>query len=110
MGEGKEERKGEMDWWKQRRGIYQISVTVRLTIRASAILVAPWGPILFPSNLREGDENEEREERKGGNGLVEREERNLLNLCHCAVDHQSFGDLARSLGADIINIQPERKR
>jgi hypothetical protein len=42
--------------------------------------------------------------------LVEREERNLLNHCHCAVEHQSFGDLGRSLGADIIINQPERRR
>jgi hypothetical protein len=113
MREGKREgRKGGMDWWKERRGTYQICVTVRLTIRASAILVAPWGPILLLYNLREGDENEQREEskEKGRDGLVEREERNLPNLCQCAVDHQSFGDLGRSLGTDIIIIQPERRR
>jgi hypothetical protein len=63
MREGKEERKGEMDWWKERRGTYRISVTVRLTIRASAILVAPWSPILLLIKLREGDENERRERR-----------------------------------------------
>jgi hypothetical protein len=91
---------------------YEITVTVRLTIRASAILVAPSSPISFPLNLREGDENEEREGRKekGRDGLVEREERNLPNLCHCAVDHQSFGDLGRSLVSDIIIIQPEKRR
>jgi hypothetical protein len=56
--------------------------------------------------MREGKERKE----KGRDGLVEREERNLPNLCHCAVDHQSFGDLGRSLGADIITTQPERRR
>jgi hypothetical protein len=64
MSKRKEERKkGEMDWWKERRGTYQIFVTVRLTIRASAILVAPSSPIIFIFNLREGDENEQREKR-----------------------------------------------
>jgi hypothetical protein len=57
-------RKGGMDWWKERRGTYPITVTVRLNLRASAILVAPWGPILFRDNLREGDENERRDGKK----------------------------------------------
>jgi hypothetical protein len=35
---------------------------------------------------------------------------NLRNLCHCAVDHQRFDDLGRSLVSDIIIIQPERRR
>jgi hypothetical protein len=54
--------------------------------------------------MREGKEG-----RKGGMDWW-KEEKNLLNLCHCAVEHQSFGDLGRSLGTDIIPTQPERRR
>jgi hypothetical protein len=84
--ENEKERKKrrEIEWWKERRGTYSISVTVRLNLRASAILVAPWRPILFPFNLREGDENERRERRKEGrDGLVERGEELTESLSLC---------------------------
>jgi hypothetical protein len=55
MREGKEERKKEeMDWWKERRGTYEISVTVRLTIRASAILLTTSSPSFLFTKLRDG--------------------------------------------------------
>jgi hypothetical protein len=53
MRAGKEERKeDEMDWWKERRGTYRISVTDELTFRASAIALAPSGLILLVPRLR----------------------------------------------------------
>jgi hypothetical protein len=55
--------------------------------------------------MREG-----KEERKKGEMDWWKEKRNLPNHCHCAVDHQSFGDLGRSLVSDIIPPQPERRR
>jgi hypothetical protein len=68
MRAGKDGRKeDEMDWWKERRGTYSITVTDELTFRASAIALAPSGPISLVPRLREKEEMRMRsgkEERK----------------------------------------------
>jgi hypothetical protein len=54
MRAGKRGRKeDEMDWGKERRRTYLISVTDELTLRASAIALAPSAPNTLPPRLRE---------------------------------------------------------